>query len=145
MGIARHPRSHYVRDVVQKLARLMTLTVDPNAPTKLSPELSKQVANSKRVVQLSRESKALTKKLGRKYGFVRHAPPNDPLLLAKTQVNAALHREKNNRRNRMLEKARKRHFRNAEDQKDRFPLVCKPTQCIFCPRQYRQVLPGTDI
>ena len=84
-------------DVVQKLARLMTLTVDPNAPTKLSPELSKQVANSKRVVQLSRESKALTTKLRRKYGFVRHAPPNDPLLLAKKQVNATLHREKNNR------------------------------------------------
>ena len=101
-------------DVVQKLARLMTLTVDPNAPTKLSPELSKQVANSKRVVQLSRESKALTKKLRRKYDFVRHAPPNDPLLLAKTQVNAALHQEKNNRRNRMLEKAWKRHFRNAD-------------------------------
>ena len=70
-------------NIVQKLARLMTLTVDPNAPTKLSPELSKQVANSKRVVQLRRESKALTKKLRRKYGFVRHAPPNDPLLLAK--------------------------------------------------------------
>lgn len=50
-------------DIVQKLARLMTLTVDPNAPTKLSPELSKQVANSKRVLQLSRESKELTEKL----------------------------------------------------------------------------------
>ena len=75
----------------------MTLTVDPNAPTKLSPELSKQVANSKRVVQLSRESKALTTILRRKYGFVRYAPLNDPLLLVKKQVNTALHREKNNR------------------------------------------------
>lgn len=34
-------------EIVQKLARLMTLTVDPNAPTKLSPELSKKLSNSK--------------------------------------------------------------------------------------------------
>ena len=52
----------------------MTLTVDPNAPTKLSPELSKQVANSKRVLQLSRESKELTEKLKDKYTAVRRAP-----------------------------------------------------------------------
>ena len=73
----------------------MILTVDPNALTKLSPELSKKVANSKRVVQLSCESKALTAKLKRKYNFVRRAPPNDPLLQAKKQVAAALHRGKN--------------------------------------------------
>lgn len=101
-------------DVVQKLARLMTLTVDPNAPTKLSPELSKKVAQGKRVLQLSRESKELTGKLKRKYDVVRRAPPNDPWLKTKKQVDAALHREKNNRRNRLLEKARKRHFRNAD-------------------------------
>ena len=70
-------------NIIQKLAQLMTLTVDPNAPTKLSRELSKQVANSKRVVQLGRESKALTTTLRRKYGFVRYTPPNNLLLLAK--------------------------------------------------------------
>lgn len=101
-------------EVVQKLARLMTLTVDPNAPTKLSPELSKKLSNSKRVVQLSRKSKALTERLKREYTFVGRAPPNDPWLKAKKQVDAALHREKSNRRNRMLKKARKRHFRNAD-------------------------------
>lgn len=101
-------------EIVQKLARLMTLTVDPNAPTKLSPELSKKLSNSKRVVQLGRESKALTERLKKKYRFVRYAPPNDPWLKSKKQVDAALHREKTNRRNRMLEKARKRHFRNAD-------------------------------
>lgn len=92
----------------------MTLTIDPNAPTKLSPELSKKLANSKRVVQLGRESKALIERLKKKYSFVRHAPPDDPLLKAKKQTDAALHREKTNRRDRMLEKARKRHFRNAD-------------------------------
>ena len=101
-------------DVVQKLARLMTLTVDPNAPNKLSEELSKKLANSKRVVQLGRTSKALTVKLKKKYQVLRLAPPNDPWLKAKKQVDAALHREKTNRRNRMLEKARKKHFRNAD-------------------------------
>ena len=83
-------------DVVQKFARLMTLTVDPNAPTKLSPELSHKVANSKRLLQLSRESKALTEKIKWKYSIVRHAPPHDPLVKTKKQVDAALHREKNN-------------------------------------------------
>lgn len=86
-------------DIVQKLARLMTLTVDPNAPTKLSPELSQKVSNGKRVLQLSRESKALTEKIKRKYNVVNRAPPDDPLVKNKKQVDAALHREKNNRRN----------------------------------------------
>lgn len=53
--------------VVQKLARLMTLTVDLNTPNKLSEELSKKLANNKRVVQLSYTSKVLTKKLKQKY------------------------------------------------------------------------------
>ena len=87
----------------------MTLTVDPNAPTKLSPELSKKVADGKRVLQLSRESKALTEKIKRKYNIVKRAPPNDPLVKTKKHVDAALHREKNNRRNRLLE-----NFRNAD-------------------------------
>lgn len=56
--------------IVQKLARLMTLTVDPNAPTTLSPELSKKVALGWRVLQLSRENKELTRKLKRKYDVV---------------------------------------------------------------------------
>ena len=101
-------------EVVQKLARLMTLTVDPNAPIKLSSELSKKAVHSKRILQLSSESKALTERLKSKYGFVGRAPPNDPWSQTKKQVDAALHREKTTRRNRMLEKARKRHFRTAD-------------------------------
>ncbi len=92
----------------------MTLTVDPNVPIKLSPELSKKVVSGKRMLQLSRESKELTQKLKDKYDFVRCAPANEPWLRTKKQVDATLHREKNNRRNRLLEKARKRHFRNAD-------------------------------
>ncbi|KAI4285570.1 MAG: hypothetical protein L6R38_000537 [Xanthoria sp. 2 TBL-2021] len=101
-------------DVVQMLARQMTLTVDPNAPDTLFRELSEKLANSKRVVQLGRRSKDLTEKLRKKHQFVRLAPLNDPLLEAKKQVDAALHRENTNHRNRMLVKARKRHFRHAD-------------------------------
>jgi len=101
-------------EVVQKLARLMTLTIDPSAPTRLSNELLKKLANSKRVIRLSNQSKSLTEKLRMKYGFIRLALWNDPWLKEKKNVDAALHREKTNRRNRMLDKARKRHFRNAD-------------------------------
>lgn len=61
----------------------MTLTVDPNAPTKLSPGLSKKVASGKRVLQLSRKSKELTQKLKDKYDFVRCALANEPCLRTK--------------------------------------------------------------
>ncbi|KAL9121382.1 MAG: hypothetical protein Q9187_002066 [Circinaria calcarea] len=101
-------------EVVQKLARQMTLTVDPNAPTKLSEEDSRKLAKSKRVMQLSHESRTLTLKLREKYRFVRKAPRNEPWLKEKKKVDAMLHRAKTNRRNRMLDKARKRYFRNAD-------------------------------
>lgn len=101
-------------DVVQKLARQMRLTVDPHAPDTLSRVLSEKLANSKRVVQLGRRTKDLTEKLRKRYHFVRLAPLNDPLLEVKKQVDAALHRKKTNRRNRILVKARKRHFRHAD-------------------------------
>jgi hypothetical protein len=60
-------------DVVQKLVRLMILTVDLDTPNKLSNEFFKELANSKRVLQLSRSSKDLTIKLKDKYYFVRLA------------------------------------------------------------------------
>ena len=50
-------------EVMQKLIRLMTLTVDLDAPNELSGEHSKKVANSKRVFQLDHRSKDLTAKL----------------------------------------------------------------------------------
>lgn len=101
-------------DIVQKLARLMTLTVDLNASNKLSEKLSKKLANSKRVVQLSYASKDLINKLRHKYWFLRLTLSDDSWLQAKKQVDIALHREKVNRRNRMLDKVRRKHFRNAD-------------------------------
>ena len=75
----------------------MTLTVDPNTHTNLSPELSKNLVTSKQVVRLSRKSKVLTQKLKEKYHVICHALPNNLWLKAKKQVDAALHHERNNR------------------------------------------------
>jgi len=99
---------------VQKLARLMTLTIDPSALTKLFNELLKKLANSKQVIHLSNQSKSLTDKLRMKYEFIKLALWNDSWLKKKKNVNAALHCEKTNCQNRMLDKAQKRHFQNAD-------------------------------
>ena len=101
-------------EIVRQLARSMTLTVDPNAPTTLSPELSKQLVNNKRVLQLQRRNNDLTQILKKKYKLVRLASRNDPLYQRKKQINASLQRAKSRLRNRMLEKARKDHFRYAD-------------------------------
>lgn len=100
-------------DVVQKLIKLMTLTVDLNALIKLSEKLSKKLINSKRMIELSHKNKIFTNKLKHKYRFLRLTFSNDSWLQAKKQMNIALHRKKVNRRNRMLNKIKKRHFRNA--------------------------------
>ena len=100
-------------EIVRQLARNMTLTVDLNASITLSPELSEQVANNKRVLQLQRRNTDLIQRLRKKYKIVRLACQDDSLYQRKQQVNANLQRTKSNLRNRMLEKARKDHFRNA--------------------------------
>ena len=101
-------------ELVQKLARRMTLTADPTAPTRLSAEMSTKLNINKIVVRLRQRNRALTKKLRDKYRFVRLVPPDDPRLQDKKSICAALRREKSNRRNRILEKARRRHVRTAE-------------------------------
>jgi len=60
-------------EIVQKLVRLMTLTVDSSASIELSDELSKKLANSKRVIHLSSKSKRLIVKIRVKYELVKHA------------------------------------------------------------------------
>ncbi len=60
------------------------------------------------------KSKRLTAKIWAKYGPVKHAPREDLWVKEKKDVDAALHRERTNRRSRMVDKARKRHFRNAD-------------------------------
>lgn len=92
----------------------MTLTADPSAPTAITPEMSAKLAKSKSLLSLSAESRALTKRLQKRYGSAKYSPDNDPDSQRKQDVDAALHRLKNNKRNQLLEKARRRHFRNAD-------------------------------
>ncbi|MCJ1277944.1 hypothetical protein MMC21_005758 [Puttea exsequens] len=101
----------------------MALGVDPNIPTKLAPELLKKVDN----------------KIKRKHDVVRRAPLYDPLVKTKKQVDAALHRKKNNG---FLEKARKQRSRNADT--SRLEAQCAHSSIIAsdedikppAPRQY---------
>ena len=92
----------------------MILTVDLNASTKLTPGMSVKLTKSNTLMHLSDESRALAKRLKAKYGFVKHSPTNDPALQSKKEADAALHHAKTNKRYRLPEKARERHFLNAD-------------------------------
>jgi len=85
----------------------MALTADPNAPTTITPEISAKLANSKSLLSLSAESRTLTKRLLKGYGSAKYSPNKDPDSQRKQDVDAALHRLKNNKRNQFLEKARR--------------------------------------
>jgi len=101
-------------EAVQKVARLMSLTVDPTAPTELSAEQSRKLANHPRVVKLQSESKALTAKIRtQKYSSVEEARGTE-LYKQKKQADAALSCARTELRARLIKKARKRHFRNAD-------------------------------
>lgn len=82
----------------------MTEIADPSAPTAITPETSAKLAKSKSLLSLSAESRALTKRLQKRYGSAKYSPDNDPDLQRKQGVDAALHRLKNNKRNQLLEK-----------------------------------------
>ena len=91
-------------ETVQRLARLVTLTADPSAPTAITPEMSAKLAKSKSLLSLSAESRAITKRLQKRYGSAKYSPDNDPDSQRKQDVDAALHRLKDNKRNQLLEK-----------------------------------------
>lgn len=92
----------------------MSLTVDPTAPTELSAEQSRKLANHPRVVKLQSESKALTAKIRtQKYSSVEEARGTE-LYKQKKQADAALSCARTELRARLIKKARKRHFRNAD-------------------------------
>ena len=79
----------------------MILTADPSAPTAVIPEMSAKLAKSKSLLSLSTESRALTKRLQKRYGSAKYSPDNDPDSQRKQDVDAALHRLKNNKRNQL--------------------------------------------
>lgn len=100
--------------VVQKLARLMTMTADRTAPTKYSDKALGKVANNRDVRRLSEQTKRLTGELKKRYGCVVDAPETDPIMREKETIDAALHTLKENLRNKLLARERRRHFRDAD-------------------------------
>ena len=100
--------------LVQKLARLMTLTADRNAPTRYSDKESRKIACNRVVKRLSERTRGLTAELRKKYNFVNNAPRADPAMQEKLSTDAALHTLKENLRNKYLTQDRKRYFRNAD-------------------------------
>ena len=101
-------------EVVQKIARLMTLTADPKAPTKYTDGSSKEVANHRNVIRLSQQRQRLTRTLRDTYGFVRNAPSTDPVAREKASIDAALHTLKEKLRNKYFVRNRKHYFRTAD-------------------------------
>lgn len=76
------------------MARLLTLTANPTILYKLSDDISQKIINSKTVIKLNNRSKALIRKTKDKYGLVKKAPGNNPLVVKKASVDIALHQEK---------------------------------------------------
>ena len=100
--------------LVQKLARLMILTADRNAPTRYSDKESRKIARNRVVKQLCERKRGLTAELRKKYNFVNNAPRTDPAMREKLSTDAALHTLRENLRNKYLTLDRKRYFRNAD-------------------------------
>ena len=101
-------------EIVQKIARLMTLTADPNAPTKYTDKESKKVANHPDVISLSQRRQHLTGILRDTYGFVRNAPSTDPIMRERASVEATLYTLKEKLRSKYFVRNRKRFFRTAD-------------------------------
>lgn len=102
--------------MVQKMARLASLTADANAPTKLSSEQTTKLRQHPRVVQLGQRNKALTSQIHNAgYKTISDAKETS-LYKKKKKVEAELSCLKIKLRNRIILQSRKRHFRKADTQ-----------------------------
>jgi hypothetical protein len=100
--------------MVQKMARLASLTADSNAPTELSEEQKAEFRKHPNVIRLSNRNKALTAKLkSRGYKLISTAK-GTPLYDQQMKAQARLNSCKVRLRHSMIEKVRKRYFRKAD-------------------------------
>ncbi len=100
--------------MVQKMARLASLTADPNAPTELSEEQKAEFRIHPKVLRLSNRNKALTAQL-KSQGYRPISTAKGTLLYnEKMKAQARLNSYKVRLRHSMIEKGRKRHFRKAD-------------------------------
>ena len=96
------------------MARLASLTADPNAPTELPEEHKAEFRNHPKIIRLSNRNKALTTKLN----FLGYKPistaKGTSLYDQKMKTQARLSSFKVRLRQSMIEKDRKRHFRKTD-------------------------------
>ena len=101
-------------EAVQKEARLISLTADITAPTELTEEQKFRIRNHPEIGRLVERSKALTLQIKHKgYRTIEQAY-GTRLYKKKKEADAALNRARTALRARLREKARKKHFRNAD-------------------------------
>ena len=102
---------------VQRIARLMSLTVDPSAPTGLSDEQLQKFANHKKILRLRQKSRNLTAEIKKQYNTTVKGAQGTELYKQKKGVDALLNSTKAKQRDKLLRQARKRHFRNADTER----------------------------
>lgn len=96
------------------MARLASLTADRITPTKLSSEQKAEMSRHPQVIRLSQKNRALSIKIHAE-GYRPISTAKGTLLFKKKRrMEARLNCLKTTIRNRMIEKARRRHFRKAD-------------------------------
>lgn len=98
-------------EVVQKMARLVSLTVDASAPTELSSKQKAKLTNHPNVIKLGQRNKTLTERLRRReYKNMKNAR-GTTLFQKKKKAKTHLNSTKKRLRVKMIAQTRKRHFR----------------------------------
>lgn len=101
-------------EVVQKMARLASLTADASAPTELSSEQKTQLKQHPHMIRLGQRNKALTARIHNAgYKTVDDAI-GTTLYTKKKKAEARLNCTKIKLRSYMIAQARKRYFRTAD-------------------------------
>ncbi len=101
-------------EMVQKMVRLTSLTVDLNASTKLSKKQKAEFRIHSKILRLSNRNKTLTAQL-KSQGYRLISIAKETLLYnEKMKAQARLNSYKVRLRHSMIEKGRKRHFRKVD-------------------------------
>jgi len=96
------------------MIRLVSLTIDANASTKLSFEQTTKLRQHSRVIQLDQRNKALTSQIhNAEYKTISDVKETS-LYKKKKKIEAKLSCLKIKLRNRIILQSRKRHFRKAD-------------------------------
>ena len=102
-------------EMIQKMARLMSLNVDPSAPTKPSIKQTRKLANDPEIGRLRDRCRSLTAEINAQYGPIKNARGTD-IYNKKKAADAALNSARAKWRDHAVRRARKKHFRNADTQ-----------------------------